>query len=140
MSRRIKIQLDGVSGSGYLHEEAAPTTAARFWAALPIEGTLRHVRWSGDAGYILASELADESIPIEHAVSFYPPGSIAFRPEHGEIAFCYGQAQARDHMQPAGRASHLATLDRNVEALLEAVASTRRQGGKPIRIEREEAK
>jgi hypothetical protein len=137
MTKRIRIQLDGVTAGGFLHEDAAPVTVARFWSALPIEETLRHVRWSGEAGYILVSQLADSTIPVEHPVSFYPPGSVAFRPEHGEVAFTYGQAQARDHMQPSGRASHLATLDTNAQSLLAAVANTRQQGGKRIRIEQE---
>ncbi|HEX3418982.1 MAG TPA: DUF3830 family protein [Stellaceae bacterium] len=46
----------------------------RFWAALPIEAVLRHVRWSGEAGYILISQLADKTQPLENAISFLSAG------------------------------------------------------------------
>lgn len=42
--------LDGVEAVARLHEDAAPQTVTRFWAALPIQAVLRHVRWSGEAG------------------------------------------------------------------------------------------
>ena len=138
MTKRIRVILDGVETVARLHEEAAPETAARFWAALPIETMLRHVRWSGDAGYILISQLADKTQPLENAISFYPPASIAFRAEHGETAFSYGQAQARDHEHTAARACHLGTLETNIDAFLAKVAATQSEGRKPMRLVREE--
>ena len=134
MSRRIHVEIEGVAASGILHEDAAPLSAARFLAALPAEATLRHVRWSGEAGYILIHELADPSIPVENAVSFYPPGSLVFRSEHGEFAFAYGQAQARDGAQRSAHATHLATFDTNMSKLMERVAATCHEGGKTVRI------
>jgi hypothetical protein len=83
MTKRVRVILDGVEAVARLHEDAAPQTVTRFWAALPIQAVLRHVRWSGEAGYILISELADKTQPLENAISFYPPGNIAFRAEHG---------------------------------------------------------
>jgi hypothetical protein len=50
------------------------SAAVRFWAALPIEAVLRHVRWSGEAGYILISQLADKTQPLENAISFLSAG------------------------------------------------------------------
>jgi hypothetical protein len=138
MARRIRLNLDGVEAVARLHEEAAPETVARLWAVLPIETTLRHVRWSGDAGYILISQLADKAHPVENRISFYPPASIAFRPEHGEMAFSYGQAQARDQAHVAAWACHLGTLETNVGAFLARVEATRAEGGKPLRLAREE--
>lgn len=119
-------------------EEAALETVRRFWAALPIETTLRHVRWIGEAGYILIFELADKAQPIENRISFYPPASIAFRPEHGEMAFSYGQVQARDHVRAAAWACHLGTVEANAGAFLARVEATCAEGGKPIRLAREE--
>ena len=46
------------------------------------------------------STIAD--LPLENRVSFYHPGMINCRPESGEIAFCYGQAQARTLYEAAG--------------------------------------
>jgi hypothetical protein len=138
MPKRIRLTLDGVEAVARLHEEAAPETVARFWAALPIETTLRHVRWSGEAGYILIRTIADKTQPIENMISAYPPASIAYRPEHGEMAFAYGQAQARDHVRPATSACHLGTLETNAGAFLAKVEATCAEGGKPIRLAREE--
>jgi len=138
MAKRIRIYCDGVEAVAALHEDAAPVTVARLLAALPIEQTLRHLRWGGDAGYIMVSRLADSSQPLENPVTFYPPGTIGFRREHGEIAICYGQAQARSHVQMVGWACNLATLETNAGALLEKIHATRSEGGKPIRFVREE--
>ena len=79
MTKQVRVILDGVEAVARLHEDAAPQTVARFWAALPIEAVLRHVRWSGEAGYILISQLADKTQPLENAISFYPPGSSRAR-------------------------------------------------------------
>ena len=138
MTKRVRVILDGVEAVARLHEDAAPQTVARFWAALPIEAVLRHVRWSGEAGYILISQLADKTQLLENAISFYPPGSIAFRAEHGETAFSYGQAQARDHAHVATWACHLGTLETNIDAFVAKVAATQSEGGKPMRLVREE--
>ena len=140
MAKRIRLTLDGVEAVARLHEEDAPETVRRFWVILPIETTLRHVRWSGEAGYILISKLADKAQPIENKISFYPPASIGFRPEHGEMAFSYGQAQARDHVRPAAWACHLGTVETNAGAFLARVEATCVEGGKPIRLEREEGR
>jgi hypothetical protein len=138
MTKRVRLILDGVEAVARLHEEAAPETVARFWAALPIETMLRHVRWSGEAGYILISQLADKTQPLENAISFYPPASIAFRAEHGEMALSYGQAQARDHARVATWACHLGTLETNIGAFLTKVEATQSEGRKPMRLMREE--
>ncbi|MCA1644390.1 MAG: DUF3830 family protein [Chloroflexi bacterium] len=63
---------------------------------MPMEETLRHVRWSGRAGYILAPALHDPSFPLENRVSFYIPRTLDLKPEHGEVAISYRPAQARD--------------------------------------------
>jgi hypothetical protein len=138
MPKRIRMTLDGVEVVARLHEEAAPATVARFWAVLPIETTMRHFRWGGEAGYILVSKLAGKGHPIENPISIYPPATIGFRPEHGEFAFSYGQAQARDHVRTATWACHLATLEGDARAFLAKVAATCAEGGKPFRVAREE--
>jgi hypothetical protein len=137
MTKRIEITIEGVTAVALLLEEKAPRTVAQFWDALPIEDTLRHVRWSGMAGYVLISDLADPSFSFENRVSFYPAGTISLRPEHGELAFAYGQAQARD-VNGNGWATHFATLEGDAEPFLAKVAATKRQGGKALTIRRQE--
>ena len=133
----LELELDGVIATADLLSDAAPQTVAKFLAALPITATLRHVRWSGNAGYILVDALRDPAMALENKVSFYPPGSIALRPEHGEVAITYGQAQARDSMAPAGWATYVAQV-RPATGFLEKVASTQHVGGLPFSIRRGE--
>lgn len=135
MAKRIDLSLDGVSATARLHEQQAPKTVERFWNAMPIDETMRHVRWSGSAGYILSAALRDPAFPLENRVSMYIPGTINFRPEHGEVAISYGPAQARDGNGMAW-ATHVATLEGDAKAFLDAVARTQHEGRKRLRISR----
>lgn len=135
MGKQIELSLDGVTATATLLEEQAPKTAQKVWEALPIEETLRHVRWSGSAGYILSSVLHDAAFPLENRVSIYPPGSIALRPIHGEVAITYGPAQARDWFGNAW-ATHFANLEGDASAFLAAVARVQHEGKKSLVIRR----
>jgi hypothetical protein len=137
VAKLIEITIDGETTVARLHEEAAPNPVARFWEALPIDETLRHVRWSGMASYVLVDSLRDEAIPLENRVSFYQPGAICLRPEHGEIAFSYGQAQARD-VRGNHWAAHIATVEGDTAGYLAAIARTKRSGARAITIKRRE--
>lgn len=121
-----------------LHQDAAPEATRRFLAACPMRATLRHVRWSGEAGYVLVDELRDPAQALENRVSAFCRGSIGFRPEHGEVAIAYGSAQARDWWG-IGWATKVADLDGDVEAFLDMVRSTQRTGAKQLTIDAEEA-
>lgn len=135
MSKRIELALDGVTATAVLHEEQAPRTVERLWGALPLDETMRHVRWSGSAGYFLAAALRDPSFALENRVSIYIPGTINYRPEHGEVAISYGPAQARDGNGIAW-ATHAATLEGDATAFLSAVASMQHVGKKRLVIRR----
>lgn len=138
MAKRIRITVDGAEVVAQLHDEAAPATVARLWAVLPIETTMRHFRWGGEAGYIMIPKIADKTQSVENPISIYPRGTIGFRTEHGEMAFSYGQSQARDHVRTGTWACHLATLEGDVGPFLAKVAATCAEGGKPVRLAREE--
>ena len=137
MAKRIEIEVGGVTVTARLLEKEAPETSSRVWEALPVEATLRHMRWGGNAAYILAPSIKDPSAKVENQVSFYIPGTICLRPEHGEVAFPYGQAQARSLTGNAW-ATYFADLEGDTNALFDQLRSTQRQGGKPITIRRKE--
>ncbi len=137
MPRLIELEADGVTAVASLHEDVAPKTVDRIWNALPVEQKLRHVRWSGNAAYVLVPELEDPSFPLENQVSFYVSGAVAYRPEHGELAFSYGQAQARD-LAGNGWASHFATLQGDTAEFLKMLQRTQREGAKRLVIRRKE--
>jgi hypothetical protein len=128
--RRFTIALSGVRASGHFARDVEPMIAGLVSASLPIEGKLRHLRWGGEAGYILVPALAKPDLPLAQPISFYPRGALIYRPEHGEIALSYGEAQARDLTQFAGYACILGWVDQGDEgmALLDRVRDTREQG------------
>jgi hypothetical protein len=142
MSTRIKLSITDrsgreVSAGGHLLDDAAPDTAARFKAALPIKETLRHVRWSGEAGYVLVDGLRDPGLELENRMSFFCRGTIGFRPEHGEVAIAYGSAQARDWWG-IGWAARVAELDGDDSPFLDAVKRTQVEGAMQLVISAEE--
>jgi hypothetical protein len=137
VGKRIVLEADGVVVEAELLEAAAPDTCKRFWDALPIEETLRHVRWGGDAAYVLSKSLKDPSFPYENRISFYIPATIALKPEHGELAFAYGQAQARNPLGN-GWATYFADLLGDSRAFLEVMRRTQREGAKRLVIRRKE--
>lgn len=126
-----------VTAIARVHEEDAPNASARFRAALPINATLRHVRWSGEAGYVLVDGLRDHTLDVENQMSFFCRGTIGYRPEHGEIAIAYGSAQARDWWG-VGWATKIAEIEGDADAFLELVKSTQRTGRKELVIAAEE--
>jgi hypothetical protein len=136
VTRTIDIRVGDVECTAVLHVDDAPVQAGLLWDALPLRGELRHVRWSGEAGYILADELHRSEPSDERRVSIYPPASIVLRAEHAELAFGYGQAQARDGFVRGAEGSHIATITTNVEQYLQRVAQTRRTGLVAIEITR----
>lgn len=133
MEKRLQIEIgDSIIAHASIHTDRAPALSDLLWHALPTQGTLRHVRWSGEAAYILLDTLKADLPEVENAVSIYRPGAIILRPEHGELAFAYGQAQARDRVSRGALGCHLATVDSNLNAYLDALAQTRRGGGRPL--------
>jgi hypothetical protein len=121
-----------------LLDDAAPVTAEKFMRALPIHEQLRHVRWSGEAGYVLVSSLQDSKLALENRMSFFCRGTIGFRPEHGEVAIAYGSAQARDWWG-IGWASRVAELEGDPDDFLAAIMRTQREGKMNLVIDAEKA-
>jgi hypothetical protein len=138
MSRRVEIEIAGVIVTAVLLEELAPRTTNAFWEILPIEQTLRHVRWGGNGAYVIERKLRDEALfPLENRIAYYFPNTIALKPEHGELAFSYGQSQARS-LAGNGWAAHFANIEGDTTAFLDVLAKTQREGGKPMVIRRKE--
>jgi len=137
MPRRIELSIEGATAIAVLAEDAAPKSSQKVWDALPLEVTLRHLRWGGSAGYILAESLRDPEFPRENRVSIYAPGTLNFQAEYGEVSIAYGPAQARDATGNAW-ATQVATLEGDAHAFLDAVARTQHEGKKQLLIKRRE--
>ncbi len=140
MTRMIEFEVDGVTAVARLLEDEAPLTTARFWELLPVEETLRHVAWAGEAAWISIHRLAEENLPDENRVSFYHPGMVNCRPENGEVAMSYGQAQARTLFGHGGNiyANHFARLEGNFWPFLRVLERTLTEGAKRLTIRRKE--
>jgi hypothetical protein len=106
--------------------------------ALPIHERLRHVRWSGEAGYVLVPALRDPALELEDPMSFYCRGTIGLRPEHGEVTIAYGSAQARDWWG-SGWAIRLGEIEGDADEFLAVVEKTQRSGVVDLEITRLES-
>jgi hypothetical protein len=135
MDKRIELEADGVTATARLTEAAAPNSTKRFWDALPMEESMRHVRWGGNCAFVLSKALRDPDFPFESRISFYDRGTISLKPQHGEVALSYGQAQARDPIG-TGWATPLAVFEGDFEPFLAVLAKTQREGAKPLTIRR----
>lgn len=137
MARMIKIRVDEVTCRAVLHDDA-PTLGGLLWNALPLTSELRHVRWSGEAGYLLADGLRHLDPPDERRISMFGQKQVVMRPEHAELAIAYGQGQARDATSRGTTTYHIASLIGDADPLLRRVAETRHTGLTPIEITRVE--
>jgi hypothetical protein len=137
MPKRIELEVEGVTAVARLLDDQAPNTVNRFWEALPIEQKLRHVRWGGNAAYILEPRLKDPSFAVENRVSSYIPGRIAYKPEHGEFAISYAEAQARS-LSGNGWATYFADFEGEYAPFLGMMQRTQREGAKQLVIRRKE--
>lgn len=138
MAKRIELEVDDVAVLARLLEDTAPVSVQRIWDALPIDATLRHLRWGGSAAYVLVDAIRDKAMPPENRISFGAPATIAYKPEHGELAFSYGQSQARDQFGN-GWATELAVLEGDVERFLKLLARTQHEGATQLTIRRKES-
>jgi hypothetical protein len=140
--RQIQIEIGGARGTARLLDTKAPIACQKLWDALPIAGGARHSRWSGGAAYILVDALKDANYQgAQHAAlklpenfnSFLQAGTVNYLAEHGEIVFCYDQAQARG---PAGNnwAARIADIEEGQAELFDALAKTQHAGETQIRI------
>lgn len=137
MGKQIVLEVEGLTIEASLLEDLAPNSTQRFWDALPMEETLKHVRWGGRAAYVLSQAMKDPDFPFESRISFYEPNTISLKPQHGELAFSYGQAQARDPFG-TGWATPLATLEGDTAEFLDVFERTLREGAKLITIRRKD--
>jgi hypothetical protein len=103
-----------------LEEEQAPQTVASFRRLLPLESSLIHVRWSGEAMWIPFGEL-DVGVGSENATRYPNPGEILLYPggvSETELLFPYGHVAFASKAGPLA-GNHFATVVESVEDLRE---------------------
>jgi hypothetical protein len=136
MTRRIQIEVDGVSAIAELCDDLSPRTAEAFWQTLPIDATLSPAKWSGNACFFYPGGehlklLSTNEAPV---ASIYP-GYLVTRPGGTEALIAYGASEYRwaTGTDYTTRVAHL--VDRS-SVLLKVLARTHDEGDKHIKITR----
>ena len=114
-------------------EAAAPRTCAAFKQAMPFEGKIVHVRWSGEGVWIPLGD-RDFGVGYENHTSHPAPGQIILYPggiSETEILLAYGGVDFSSKMgQLAG--NHFITLTSGHENLMKLGNLVLWEGAKPI--------
>ena len=143
MARTFEVEVAGARARFALLEDLTPTSGAALWESLPLAGTIRHGKWSGDACYLMVDQgpLAELPAKLELAVASMYRGYLVVvpLPAHGqaELLLSYGTAESRT---ATGRryATPLAELQGDGTALFDALRRTQVEGEKSVTIRRVE--
>jgi hypothetical protein len=117
-------------------EEAAPTTCALFRQGLPLEKTLLHARWSGEAGWSPVHD-AFQPAPHENALSYPAPGQLLLYSggvSEPEILFPYGACAFASKAGPLA-GNHFLTVVEGLEHLRSIGMDLLHRGAQPVRFE-----
>jgi hypothetical protein len=125
-----------VFGAGF-ERNAAPQTCTRFASLLPYRERLIHVRWSGEACWILLGVL-DLGLAYENATSYPAPGQVILYPggvSETEILLAYGAVRFASKVgQLAG--NHFLTIVEGLDQLRPLGELTLSHGARDILFER----
>lgn len=124
---------------GMLNEAQCPITCAKVKAALPFDGKIIHVRWSGEALWAPLGDL-DLGVPYEDPTSYPAPGQFLLFPggagkiSETEILLAYGPCRfASKAGQLAG--NPFASIASGLDKLAELGPMALRQGEQTLKIE-----
>jgi hypothetical protein len=130
--------LPGVIGAATLLDELAPKTCAALWQALPLTSRTIHTfqlgqTWRTEHNYKLTPSGAPEE-NLAPEIALLPPGTIYyFKPgEKFKVMMVYGSS----HSYATTRLSHIATVDENLEGLINACRKILYQGPVSVTIRR----
>jgi uncharacterized protein DUF3830 len=135
-ARRIRVQVDDVTATAALLEALSPKTTEAFWQALPIETTLTHTKWSGQACCFHPGEGPLSGIDsLESPVCSIYPGYLVARPRGSELLIAYGPAEYRWHLG-TDYVTRVAEVVENAAELRRVLARMHDEGDKRIGITR----
>jgi hypothetical protein len=97
---------------------------------------MHNLRYGGNAGFVMDDRLADTTVPIENRVTWHLRGTLAFRPEFGEIIIPYGPSQARSPRSVAEWATLFARLTTNADELIAAAERLLHSGAQTFTVGR----
>ena len=135
-TRRIRLEVEGVSAIAELLHQLSPKTTEAFWQTLPIETTLIHAKWSGQACFFQPGDGPLSAIDaLESPVCSIYPGYLVARPRGSELLIAYGPAEYRWHIG-TDYVTRVANIIENRGGLLEVLARMHDEGDKRIAIRR----
>lgn len=131
----MKIEIDGHIFDAKFEQDKSPATCDAFRNAMPFEGGIVHVRWSGEGVWIPLGDM-DFAVGYEDATSYPAPGQILLYPKgksETEILIAYGCVQ---FASKAGvlAGNHFATITSDLDKLREIGVSTLWEGRKSIKF------
>lgn len=134
--KKIKITIGDYTFDAVLETERAPKTCAAFMKAMPFEGEVVHVRWSGEGIWIPLGD-RDFEVDYENHTSHPAPGQFILYPggiSETEILLAYGGVDFSSKMgQLAG--NHFITVTSNLDKLNKLGNEVLYKGAHPIRFE-----
>lgn len=109
-------------------------------ALLPLVGSVRHAKWSGEAFWLpLDQPILD--LPTATATSYPAPGDVVLYGGDGpgvpELLFAYGAVHFRGKTGSM-HAVHVFSVDGGVDVLAEIGRLTDWSGAQPFRLERDQ--
>jgi len=136
VTEKVKIIAGDFVFGAMFESAAAPKTVAAFRAAMPYEGKIVHVRWSGEAVWIPLGDF-DFGVANENQTSYPSPGQVLLYPtglSETEILIGYGAVRFASKVgQLAG--NHFMTITDGLENLATLGKSVLWHGQHPIRFE-----
>lgn len=130
---RLKIAAGPFIFDARLETTAAPRTCEAFRRRLPFEGSLVHVRWSGEGLWIPLGDY-DFEVGYENHTSYPAPGQFLLYPKgisETEILLAYGSVRFASKVgQLAG--NHFVTITSGIEHLPELGRKTLWEGAQKI--------
>lgn len=91
--KTLRISFESLTLTGQLFEDKAPKICQAIWDALPLEGPVTNVNWSGNMLRLWVT--IPEPPQPENVSQLQQPGDILFIPGWNGLRFVYGPAQMR---------------------------------------------
>lgn len=132
----MKVEIDGHCFESVFETEKSPATCVAFQRAMPFEGRIVHVRWSGEGVWIPLGDM-DFAVGYEHATAYPAPGQVLLYPggkSETEILIAYGPVHFASRAGTLA-GNHFATITTDLERLREIGVATLWEGAKSIKFE-----
>jgi hypothetical protein len=114
-------------------EEKAPKTCQAIWEALPLQGSVTNVNWSGEMLRLWVT--IPEPPEPENVVTLQHPGHILFVPGWNGLRFVYGPAQMRGPRGPHP-VPRVGRLRGDLAEFVERARRVEWDGARPMTVDR----